>query len=128
MQGTGRGLAQPSCNPTLRLPGATLTFNERDIERLRGSQTDRPQPRHPASRAMTLDVSEALRNKLLDSGTQRDHGRSIRSSATIEEIGAAAATLMPRQSMLFKVQYADITAMKNDMRSARHATAAIMVA
>ena len=29
---TGRGLAQPSDNPTLRLPGATLTFNERDIE------------------------------------------------------------------------------------------------
>ena len=28
----GRGLAQPSDNPTLRLPGATLTFNEREIE------------------------------------------------------------------------------------------------
>ena len=32
VQGSGRGLAQPSDNPTLRLPGATLTFNERDIE------------------------------------------------------------------------------------------------
>jgi len=73
MQGTGRGLAQPSDNPTLRLPGATLTFNERDIERLRGSQTDRPQPRHAASRAMTLDVSEALSGKLFDGGMQRVH-------------------------------------------------------
>jgi hypothetical protein len=33
-----------------------------------------------------------------------------------------------RQSRLFKIQYAAITAMKNDMRSARPATAAIMVA
>ena len=32
VQGSGRGLAQLSDNPTLRLPGATLTFNERDIE------------------------------------------------------------------------------------------------
>ena len=77
MQGTGRGLAQPSDNPTLRLPGATLTFNERDIERLRGSQTDRPQPRHAASRAMTRDVSEALSGKLFDGGMQRVHHRSI---------------------------------------------------
>jgi Single Cache domain 2 len=33
-----------------------------------------------------------------------------------------------RQSMLLKIQYATITAMKNDMRSARPAMAAIMVA
>ena len=35
---------------------------------------------------------------------------------------------MPRQSRLSKIQYAAITAMKNDMRSARPAMAAIMVA
>ena len=39
--------------------------------------------------------------------------------ATIEEID---------QSMLVRVQYAAITAMKNDMRSAMNATTAIMVA
>ena len=35
---------------------------------------------------------------------------------------------MSRQSRLLRIQYAAITAMKNDMRSAMHAMTAIMVA
>ena len=169
VQGTGRGLAQPSDNPTLRLPGATLTFNERDIE---GRST-----RHPRTGLEMLSkptASHCSRRKcdtslVPDFYVTRQCGKSrvenkapVRQTANLHAVVEALKAygvqltedggvrpsetntgdlirrhceqkeerprLMPRQSMLFKVPYADIAAMKNDMRSARHAMAAIMVA
>jgi hypothetical protein len=46
----------------------------------------------------------------------------------LADLKGAELGAMPRQSRLLKIQYAAITAMKNDMRSARPAMVAIMVA
>ena len=96
MSGCGQEDHQPHRgNYPLRpsgLPSTSSILRDGKSHRDAGKPTDRPQPRHAASRAIALDVRVALGGELLDCGTQRVHGRSIRSSATIEEIGAAAAT------------------------------------
>lgn len=69
-----------------------------------------------------------------EDGSSVIHGRSpFVSTRAVQEASpahplACVTNTMPRQSRLLSIQYAAITAMKNDMRSARPAMAAIMVA
>jgi hypothetical protein len=72
--------------------------------------------------ALIIERPKVARPTFSQSAGAYDLPRQLRRSALLRP------RLKPRQSRLLRIQYAAITAMKNDMRSAMHAMTAIMVA